>query len=507
MPIADHKLRVFLCHSSQDKPIVRELYQRLLSEGWIDPWLDEEKLLPGMDWDLEIEKAAEASDVVIVCLSNNSVSKEGYVQRELRFVLDIALTKPEETIFVIPLRLEDCQPPRRLRGWQYADYFPNERRQWSYQRLQQSLKIRLEQSNLRNTSDLVKTNEKEMGTKDPALNKEFTVTETAKIIENEKPIERPIPIKTAETPLSSEYVLSTLSVETMGGVSTPIYYEGDQVPFKKSIVFSTASDNQTTVEVHLVLGGNKMASDNVSLGKYIFDGVSPAKKGVAQIEIQFELDRDFNLNIRATEKSTSNVKHLGTVNVKEFSAPPVKDPLPPKSEKHDYSSEFGDLFEEILGGFSKGSRSSKKKIPEINLDLLISSNDAIYGVTKEIEFQREENCLNCNGSGAKPGMSPAKCSTCNGQGEVRQTRQTFLGQMVQTAVCPTCNGRGNVISSPCRSCQGKGKFFRNHHAKFNVPPHTIQGERIKLHGIGNLGYEGDVRGDVYVTISINSSQK
>jgi len=55
------KLHVFLCHSSQDKPIVRELYQRLLTEGWIDPWLDEEKLLPGQDWDMEIEKAMEAA--------------------------------------------------------------------------------------------------------------------------------------------------------------------------------------------------------------------------------------------------------------------------------------------------------------------------------------------------------------------------------------------------------------------------------------------------------------
>ena len=53
------KLRVFLCHSSQDKPIVRELYQRLNTEGWIDPWLDEEKLLPGQDWDMEINKPYE----------------------------------------------------------------------------------------------------------------------------------------------------------------------------------------------------------------------------------------------------------------------------------------------------------------------------------------------------------------------------------------------------------------------------------------------------------------
>ena len=59
------KLRVFLCHSSNDKPTVRELYQRLKNEGWIDPWLDEEKLLPGQDWDLENEKTVETANAVM----------------------------------------------------------------------------------------------------------------------------------------------------------------------------------------------------------------------------------------------------------------------------------------------------------------------------------------------------------------------------------------------------------------------------------------------------------
>jgi hypothetical protein len=136
------KLKVFLCHSSQDKPIVRDLYQKLSTEDWIDPWLDEEKLLPGHDWDMEIEKAVEAADVVIVCLSSDSVTKEGYIQRELKFALDIALEKSEGTIFIVPLRLDDCQVPRKLRSWQYADYFPLEQKVSSYQRLLRSLKIR-----------------------------------------------------------------------------------------------------------------------------------------------------------------------------------------------------------------------------------------------------------------------------------------------------------------------------------------------------------------------------
>jgi hypothetical protein len=108
------KLRVFLCHASQDKPIVRELYQRLLAENWIDPWLDKEKLLPGQDWELEIEKSVETADVVIVCLSKISIKKEGYFQKEIKKILDVADEKPEGTIFVVPLRLDDCQVPRRL---------------------------------------------------------------------------------------------------------------------------------------------------------------------------------------------------------------------------------------------------------------------------------------------------------------------------------------------------------------------------------------------------------
>ena len=67
-----------MCHASQDKPIVRELYKSLINDG-TDAWLDEEKILPGQEWNLEIEKAVKTADAVIVCLSNTSISKEGYI--------------------------------------------------------------------------------------------------------------------------------------------------------------------------------------------------------------------------------------------------------------------------------------------------------------------------------------------------------------------------------------------------------------------------------------------
>jgi len=115
-------LRVFLCHSSADKPAVRDLYQRLLADG-ADPWLDEEKILPGQDWELEIKKAVRESDAVIVCLTHGSVTREGFVQKEIKEALDVADQKPEGTIFVIPLKLEECIVPDRLRRWQWVNLF------------------------------------------------------------------------------------------------------------------------------------------------------------------------------------------------------------------------------------------------------------------------------------------------------------------------------------------------------------------------------------------------
>lgn len=144
MPEFKRLLKVFLCHASQDKPSVRELAQHLSAEGWIDPWLDEKKLLPGQDWRLKIEEAVETSDIVIICLSSNSVGKEGFVQKELRYAREISLEKLEESIFLIPLRIDECDVPRGLRFYQWADYF-GEKKDEAYKALLESLRLRYEQ--------------------------------------------------------------------------------------------------------------------------------------------------------------------------------------------------------------------------------------------------------------------------------------------------------------------------------------------------------------------------
>ena len=148
---AKRQMQVFLCHSSQDKPLVRELYKRLSKDGF-SVWLDEMSLLPGQDWELGIQKAVRESDVVLVCLSNRSVTKEGYVQKELRYVLDIATEKTEGTVFVIPIRLDECEVPRRIRSWQYLDYFPDDSKDLAYGRLKKSLSIREDSLGIKRSS-------------------------------------------------------------------------------------------------------------------------------------------------------------------------------------------------------------------------------------------------------------------------------------------------------------------------------------------------------------------
>jgi hypothetical protein len=115
---------VFLCYSSGDKAQVRDLYYRLQHDG-LRPWLDEEDLLPGQDWDHEITQAVRTSIAVLVCLSKASISEAGFVQKEIKRALDVADEQPDGSIFLIPVKIEDCDVPESLRRWHWVNLFDN----------------------------------------------------------------------------------------------------------------------------------------------------------------------------------------------------------------------------------------------------------------------------------------------------------------------------------------------------------------------------------------------
>src|SRR5690348_11404325 len=96
-------LQVFLCHGKEEKPRVRQLYRQLVDHG-LDPWLDEMKLFGGQDWESEIRRAVRAADVVLACLTRRSISRAGFIQKEIRFALDVADEQPEGAAYLIPVR-------------------------------------------------------------------------------------------------------------------------------------------------------------------------------------------------------------------------------------------------------------------------------------------------------------------------------------------------------------------------------------------------------------------
>lgn len=128
-------LKVFLCHASDDKPAVYEIYLSLVKNG-VDAWLDKEKLIPGQNWEIEIQKAVRNSDIVIVFLSSHSINKDGFIQKEIRIALDAADEKPEGTIFIIPARLENCNVPRRISHLHWVDLFSDNGYEWLLRALQ-----------------------------------------------------------------------------------------------------------------------------------------------------------------------------------------------------------------------------------------------------------------------------------------------------------------------------------------------------------------------------------
>lgn len=120
--VAKRPLKVFISYASADREQAQKLCARLLSLG-AAPWLDAENLLPGQDWKMEISKALDDTDLILLCLSKKSVSKEGYVQKEMRLALDRALEIPPGEIFLIPARLDDVDLPYALRDFQWVDLF------------------------------------------------------------------------------------------------------------------------------------------------------------------------------------------------------------------------------------------------------------------------------------------------------------------------------------------------------------------------------------------------
>lgn len=174
--------------------------------------------------------------------------------------------------------------------------------------------------------------------------------------------------------------------------------------------------------------------------------------------------------------------------------------------------DLSDIFESLFGlggfgGFSRqGSARPRQNAPrrgaDIRSSVRLSFEEAVFGTEKEIEINRNVRCTVCEGSGAEPGTQPVNCQTCNGQGEVRQVHQTFLGSTVHVVTCPTCNGRGKIVENPCRNCHGSGLERKTSKMKVSIPAGVDDGNQIRMMGEGQPGANGGPNGNFYLDVDV-----
>jgi len=173
----------------------------------------------------------------------------------------------------------------------------------------------------------------------------------------------------------------------------------------------------------------------------------------------------------------------------------------------DFSDILGDLFGFGMGGFGRSSRRSPnapRRGSDLQYRVHLKFKEAVFGAEKEIDITRDEACDTCSGSGAKPGTSASRCSTCGGNGEVRRSQQTIFGSMVQVTTCPACSGKGEVIVNPCPVCSGRGQVRKSRKKVVTIPSGVDTGTQIRLAGEGQPGVNGGPPGNLYLVIQVQT---
>ncbi len=164
---------------------------------------------------------------------------------------------------------------------------------------------------------------------------------------------------------------------------------------------------------------------------------------------------------------------------------------------------FGDIFEDIFGGGrSQGGANAAYRGSDLQYNLELTLEEAVFGTTVDIRIPTKKTCDTCGGTGAKDGSTPETCTTCHGQGQVRIQQGFFSVQQT----CPHCHGAGTVISDPCNTCHGEGRVEEHKTLEVKIPEGVDTGDRIRLSGEGEAGINGGPAGDLYVQMHLKAHE-
>jgi molecular chaperone DnaJ len=168
-------------------------------------------------------------------------------------------------------------------------------------------------------------------------------------------------------------------------------------------------------------------------------------------------------------------------------------------------SNFSDIFEQIFAnaaGTGTARRAGPQRGADLRYELTISFEEAVRGCQKEIEIPRWESCPTCRGSGAQPGTNTARCTACQGTGEIRRVQQSIFGQFVNVMVCDRCRGEGRVITTPCERCSGQGRIRNVRRVTVNIPAGVDDGITVRVPGEGEAPPRGGTLGNLFVALTV-----
>jgi molecular chaperone DnaJ len=163
---------------------------------------------------------------------------------------------------------------------------------------------------------------------------------------------------------------------------------------------------------------------------------------------------------------------------------------------------FGDIFDAFFSGTSTATRRGPQAGTDLQANLTITFEEAVFGSEKHITIARIENCSVCRGSGAKAGTQPVRCPNCNGTGQVRKIQQSIFGRFANISTCTRCQGQGTVITDPCPQCRGTGREKVERNVRVKIPAGVDNGSQIGIRGEGDAGTLGGPQGNLYISLQV-----
>ncbi len=164
---------------------------------------------------------------------------------------------------------------------------------------------------------------------------------------------------------------------------------------------------------------------------------------------------------------------------------------------------LGDIFGSFFGGGGGAQQRSDDMGRDVQTDIRLTFEEAVFGVEKTLNLDLEDVCSHCKGTRAEPGHDVKTCETCKGSGQVVRQMNTMFGAIQQASVCPTCKGRGKIPEKDCSVCRGKGTQRMRQEIKIKIPAGVDDGAVIRLREHGEAAANGN-KGDLYVQINVKA---